>query len=199
MTLLKYFTVEIVPAGNISKIIHIERGCRQGDPITSLLFILCIEILLIKIRTLRKVKPFKITYQLHLLKKETVTKYMKGFPDDITLSIENTTESLTGATEVIEQFGNLSGLRINKDKTQAMVFGHESRKSNPAENDLGFEWVKEIKILGLAITCDNMEIQNFDTKHETIEKILKHWSYRTINLEGPDEAGGEREPPNKNI
>ena len=51
---------------------------------------------------------------------------MEGFADDITLSIENTTESLTGATEVIEQFGNLSGLRIKKDKTQAMIFGHDS-------------------------------------------------------------------------
>ena len=92
----------------------------------SLLVILCIEILLIKIRTSQKVKHFKLTYQPHLLKKEVVTKYMEGFADDITLSIENTTESLTGATEVIEQFGNLSGLRIKKDKTQAMIFGHDS-------------------------------------------------------------------------
>ena len=123
MTILKDFTVEIVQAGNISKMINIERGCRQGDPIASLLFILCIKILLIKIRTSPKVKPFKSTYQLHLLKKETVTKYMEGFADDITLSIENTIESLTAATEIIEQFGNLSGLRIKKDKTQAMIFG----------------------------------------------------------------------------
>ena len=136
MTLLKDFTVVIVQAGNISKTIDIERGCRQGDPIASLLFILCIEILLIKIRTSQKVKPFKIEYQLHLATKEIVKKYMEGFADDITLSIENTTESLTGATEVIEQFGNLLGLRINKDKTQAMIFGHDSRQSNPAENNL---------------------------------------------------------------
>ena len=90
-------------------------------------------------------------YQLHLTIKEKIQKYMEGFADDITLSIENTTESLMGATEVIEKFGDLSGLRINKEKTQAMVFGHESRQSNPAENNLGFEWVKEIKILGVTL------------------------------------------------
>ena len=144
------------------------------------------SILLIKIRTSRKVKPFKLTYQLHLLKKEVVTKYMEGFADDITLSIENTTESLTGATEVIEQFRNLSGLRINKVKTQAMIFGHEKQQSNPTENDLGFEWVKEMKILGVTITCGllHMEVQNCDAKYKAIEKMLKHGTYRTLNLEG---------------
>ena len=42
---------------------------------------------------------------------------MEGFVDDITLSIENSIERLKGVTDIIENFGNLSGLRINKDKT----------------------------------------------------------------------------------
>ena len=29
-----------------------------------------------------------------------------------------------------------------------------------------------------------MEVQNFDAKYEAIEKMLKHWTYRTLNLEG---------------
>ena len=41
MILLEDFTKEILHAGNIPKIIYIERGCKQEDPIASLLFILC--------------------------------------------------------------------------------------------------------------------------------------------------------------
>ena len=29
-----------------------------------------------------------------------------------------------------------------------------------------------------------MELKNFNAKYEAIEKMLKHWSYRTLNLEG---------------
>jgi len=186
MILLEDFSVEVVQAGNISKRIQIGRGCRQGDPIASLLFILCIEILLIKIRTSDKVKPFKMTYKLNPFKEETVNKYMEGFADDITLSIENSVESLQGVTNIIENFGNLSGLRINKDKTQTMTFGHNSENSIPITETMGFEWVKEIKILGVTITCNlkDMELKNFNEKYEAIEKMLKHWSYRTLNLEG---------------
>ena len=130
MILLKDFVVEVVQAGNISKKINIERGCRQGDPIASLLFILCIQILLIKIRTSETVKLFKITYQLNPLRIATVNKYMEGFADDITLSIENNEESIKGVTKVIEDFGNLSGLRINKDKTQAMILDTTVKTQN---------------------------------------------------------------------
>ena len=139
MILLKDFIVEVVQARNFSKKINIERGCRQGDLIASLLFILCIEIRFIKIRTSNKVKPFVLTYQLNRMKKETNSKSMEGFADDITLIIENTKESLTGEPDVIESFGNLLGLRINKDKTQAMIFGHNSELAKPTENTLGFE------------------------------------------------------------
>ena len=53
-----------------------------------------------------------------------------------------------------EDFGNISGLGINIKKTQAMILGHNSSTTNPVENKLGFEWVKQIQVLGVTLTCD---------------------------------------------
>ena len=57
--LLKDFTIVILHAKNIFDRVGIGRGCRQGDPIASLIFILCIEILMMNIRTSDRVKPLK--------------------------------------------------------------------------------------------------------------------------------------------
>ena len=56
--LLNNFTSVINLCGNLSNRFNINRGCRQGDPIASFLFIICIEVLAHKLRTDGNVKGF---------------------------------------------------------------------------------------------------------------------------------------------
>ena len=48
--LIKDFKININNGGNLSKFIDLEKGCKQGDPISSCLFILGIEILSLKLK-----------------------------------------------------------------------------------------------------------------------------------------------------
>jgi len=69
------------------------RGCRQGDPISALLFILCVEILAIKIRNNEKITGFKIGSLVHGL---------DMYADDVTIYLVGSTDSLKAVLDALE-------------------------------------------------------------------------------------------------
>ena len=63
--LLEYQESCIINGGNTTKYFELEKGARQGNPISAYLFILCLEIVFILIKANKRVKGsniFKHTY-----------------------------------------------------------------------------------------------------------------------------------------
>ena len=174
--LLHNFQAVVNHCGNITSRFNIERGCRQGDPIASYLFIICIEILAHKLRNDEIVKGFKIGNFTHLL---------EIYADDLTLFLNPNSENLRRVIEILDKFYNLSGLKISVSKTKAVWFGSDYNSNNKLCPDLNLKWVKDFTLLGINFNnnLDRME-QNFTEKVEKMEKMLSCWFYRYITPYG---------------
>ena len=104
----------VCQSGFLSNPINIEKGCRQGDPISSYLFILAAEVLAILIGLNPDITGITIGK----------TQYrLVQFADDTSLILDGSLRSLQTSLNVLEIFDTLSGLKINHDKTKVIWIG----------------------------------------------------------------------------
>ena len=103
------FHASVIQAGVKSNFFKIERGCKQGDPIASYLFILCGQILFYLICQNVEIKGIQVGQEEIKLSQ---------FADDTTIILDGSYRSLEAALNVIEIFGNISGLKMNTTKPQ---------------------------------------------------------------------------------
>ena len=116
--------------GFCTKFFKLSRGVRQGCPLCPYLFIVGAEILACKIRQDKTIKGITV-FQKELK--------LSQFADDTTL-LCNDCNSVNRAITVLNSFGNLSGLRLNPSKTEALWLGSSrNRKDEP----FNFKWPKE--------------------------------------------------------
>ena len=99
----------VLQFGHFSKSFDIKRGCRQGDPIAPSIFILCAQILAFMIYQNPNVRGLIINnFEIKLTQ----------FADDTTLILDGKQDSLQAALNIIETYGNISGLKMNTEKTK---------------------------------------------------------------------------------
>ena len=117
--------------GQLSQCFLIQRGCRQGDPISPYLFILCVEILATMIREDKNIKGISIGETEHKISQ---------YADDTEIMLEGDRNSFERTIKIIDIFGKKSGLFLNAGKTSAIWLG--SRRNSPTKYmpHLNMEW-----------------------------------------------------------
>lgn len=105
---------KVLQNGFSSKYFKPQRGCRQGDPISSYLFLLCAEILGILIRNNKDIKGITIAGEEYKISQ---------YADDTSLVTNGSPESLNGILIELDMFASISGLRINFTKTIMVWIG----------------------------------------------------------------------------
>ena len=170
-TLLHNFKGCINHAGNLSDYFKFERGCKQGDPCSSLIFILCIEILCIKMRNCNNIEGFTI---------ENLTFLLSMYADDCSIFLKYNETNLRNTIKILDDFYSISGLQIHLKKTQCVIFGDTENK-NKLCADLGLDWNQEFKLLGVIFNGDTLNFTlNFDNKIIEIKKVTNEWKHKIM-------------------
>jgi hypothetical protein len=106
----------------------------------------------------------------------------ESLADDNTTLMELTEDNLRNLRLVLDDFGKISGLKCNYDKTMVMPVGTGQQIPN---NLYGFALTKEIKLLGADITNDWRDLEkNFSNVIEKIENLIRFWERFKLTLPG---------------
>ena len=153
--------------GKVSSSFSLGRGCRQGDPISPYLFVLCAEILACKIREDKDIKGIQIA--------DTEFKICQ-FADDTSFTLEGDRNSYEKHFRTLENFEDISGLKLNYEKTSNVWLGKEKNSSKIYLPHYKMEWnPKQYKILGLWFTnnVSNMTEINVAEKFMAVRNLFK--------------------------
>jgi len=166
----------VINNGFASDFFLLQKGVRQGCPLSGLLFVLAIEVLGQAIRNNENIRGLKIN--------DTELK-LSMYADDTTAFIKDDC-SANHLFDLLNDFGACSGLKINTSKSEGMWLG--SFKCNLGKRSpFNISWPEKYEIaLGVAFAYDpsvSCKI-NFEEKLAALKKILNQWTIRNLTLTG---------------
>uniref|UniRef100_A0A8C4S3X3 Reverse transcriptase domain-containing protein n=1 Tax=Erpetoichthys calabaricus TaxID=27687 RepID=A0A8C4S3X3_ERPCA len=119
----------------------LERGTRQGCPLSPLLFAIAIEPLAVHCRN---------SYQIKGIVREGLEQKISLYADDMVLYISDPENTVPAVLTALTEFQKISGLRINLNKS--ILFPVNSQAYNIKLDTLPFTIADQFKYLGVNIT-----------------------------------------------
>ena len=175
---IKLFNMDIKAyisqCGFLSDPIPVERGCRQGDPISSYLFLLVAEVLCCLLDKSDQITGISIgNFMLKLTQ----------FADDTTIILDGTVDSLQAALNILEIFGELSGLKMNAEKTRLVWIGSEVTSKRMLKTSCNLKWGdSQFNLLGIHFSCNLSEMPNLNYENAIVKakQIINSWRFRYL-------------------
>ena len=167
----KNVTSCVLNNGYSSQFFSIQRGIRQGCPLSALLFILAVEILSIEIRANQNIKGVTIN---------NVELKLTQLADDTTLFLKDM-DSLHNALNTLTSFYKCSGLKLNYAKTEILPLGNPEQLENSPINI-----VTKARSLGILYynNTRDIEVENHTGKLLDLEHTLNTWKTRKLTIIG---------------
>ena len=187
--LYKDLRSDIIINGKVVQGFEIKRGVKQGDALSCILFIMCMEPMLRNIE--KNARICGITSQG--LNGEIPKLY--AYADDVNAIIKNEPDSLQELFNEYSRLTNLSGLELNANKTEIMPIKSSNVRNNPGVQTFRINYRAEAheiktcqttKINGILFQQDEerMRDNNVASVIRKTEEQLKKWSRRNLCILG---------------
>lgn len=162
-------TANIILNGEKLTAFPLRSGTRQGCPLSPLLFNIVLQVLATANRQQKEIKGIQIG-------NEEVK--LSLFADDMLLDLENPKDSTPKLLELIQQFSNVAGYKINIQKSVAFLYTNNETVEREIRESIPFTIApKTIRYLGINLTKEVKDLysKNYKTLMKEIEEDTKRW------------------------
>ena len=179
---------DILINGEIARGYSIKRGVKQGDALSCVLFIMCMEPLIKNIEKNQEIEPiFSSGLNSNLPK-------IYAYADDVNCITRDKPSCIQKFFEEYERLTKLSGLTLNADKTEILkikstnlrLFNTLPYRVNYLGETHQLKNNPEIKVNGILMCQDENDTRknNVEATLRKIDNQLKRWSRRSLSILG---------------
>jgi hypothetical protein len=113
---------------------------------------------------------------------EEINAAGEAFADDLTVLFKMREGAAKKILEILDDFGKISGLQINREKTHIMVTGKEWEGMDNIE---GIAIQKECRLLGIVLDHKVQKLdKNWDKVIKTISGLTNYWNQYNLTITG---------------
>ncbi len=181
--------------GLLSRQFNLQRGRPQGDTPSPITFNIAMQILIFKLELEPTILPLK-THVYPRNKQAVVPLQFKNesnaetekcecFADDASLFTADDYNSILTVHNILHEFGMLSGLKCNIEKTVIMPIGNPDKNNVEKIRKLGYCIRDNVDLLGINI-CSKMNNSEgiFNKIHQKLIGISSFWERFKLSLCG---------------
>ena len=162
--------------GHLSEEFILEKGVRQGCPLSMILYVVIGEILTNYVTLDKQVTGISI---------EGEEIKISQFADDTSFFVTGS-KSIERISQILNIYLNASGSDINRDKCNGLWLGRFRETINEPENKLDIWWsAHSIRLLGIKfVNPGEVEFENWSKCEEKLLKNLHLWKNLRLSLKG---------------
>ncbi|KAL4018288.1 hypothetical protein IC575_021879 [Cucumis melo] len=164
--------------GSLEGFFHGRKGVRQGDPLSTFLFVMVMEVLS---RMLNKIpQSFHFHHRCEKVKLTHLT-----FADDLMIFCAANEPSIRFIRECLQKFGELSGLFANPRKSSIFVAGVNNENASHLATCMGFvRGNLSVRYLGLPLLAGRLRSNDYAPLIQRITSRIRSWTARVLSFAG---------------